>query len=143
MRDGADGVRHEVDRHDVIAAAGVCGQLAREVAVDERVEHEHAPVAGVALVHGAVLVDELFDLLERAHLRQHLDDGVRDAELGGGRTGHRLGRQTHRVADHVDRRQLGGASVGDEFVHGLLRALGHLAEVGHVGEHGDETVEQA
>lgn len=70
--------------------AGVFGQLTREVAIDERVEHEHAPIAGVALVHGAVLVDELLDLLERAHLRQHLDDGVRDAELGGGRTGHRL-----------------------------------------------------
>ena len=75
VRDGADGVRHEVDRHDVIATAGVFGQLAREVAVDERVEHEHAPIAGVALVHGAVLVDE--------HVLEERVDGRAQRREGG------------------------------------------------------------
>ena len=74
-----------------------------------------------ALVQLAVLGDELLDLLERAHMGQHLDVGVRDAELGCRGTGHCLCRKPDRIADDVDGGQGRGVLVDDELaLHGGL-----------------------
>ena len=67
----------------------------------------------------SVLGDELLDLLERAHVRQHLDVGVRDAELGGRGASQGLGGKPHRVADDVDGGQRRGVLMHDELaLHG-------------------------
>ena len=64
-----------------------------------------------------MLVEKAANLVEIGRLGKHLDVGVGDAELGGGRTGDRLGGHAHRIAYDVDGGQRGAVLVYDEIFH--------------------------
>lgn len=62
--DGLDGVCHEINCLDAVSLMGILDQLATQSLVDQRIEHEHAPIAGMLAVKSALQLDEFAYLVK-------------------------------------------------------------------------------